>query len=86
MSTTNKPVLRILSHPDTYRRPSLVLSALKIFFPMDTATHYFLALEKGNAADVEFGKTRSDQTILRRGLQAQGFIIEVIGPQNPPES
>jgi hypothetical protein len=86
MSTTSKTVLRILSHPDTYRRPSLVLSALKIFFPMDTATHYFLALEKGNAADVEFGKTRSDQTILRRGLQAQGFIIEVIERQNPSGS
>ena len=86
MSTTSKTVLRILSHPDTYRRPSLVLSALKIFFPMDTATRYFLALEKGNPADADFGKTRSDQTILRRGLQAQGFIIEVIERQNPSES
>ena len=85
MSSTNTHVLRILSHPDTARRPTLVLSALKIFFPMDAATHYFYCLEQGNAADVQFGRTRSDLAILRRGLQAQGFLIEVIEQQKTAE-
>jgi hypothetical protein len=78
MGSPNKHVLCILYNPDTTRRCTLVLSALKIFFPMDVATQYFLLLEKGNAADVQFGRTRSDLAILRRGLQAQGFLIEVI--------
>jgi hypothetical protein len=86
MSSPNTHVLRILSHPDTFRRPSVVLSALKIFFPMDVATQYFLLLEKGNAADVQFGRTRSDLAILRRGLQAQGFLIEVIDQQKTAEN
>lgn len=81
MSSTNTPVLRIKSHPDTIRRPSLVLSALKIFFPMDVAMHHFVLLEKGSAADVQFGKTRSDLAVLRRGLQAQGFVIDIIETQ-----
>jgi hypothetical protein len=86
MSHPNTHLLRIKSHPDTGRRPTLVLSALKIFFPMDAATHYFYCLEKGNAADVQFGKTRSDLAILRRGLQAQGFLIEVIEQQQTAEN
>ncbi|WP_297800015.1 hypothetical protein [Arenimonas sp. GDDSR-1] len=86
MSSTNTHVLRIKSHPDTIRRPSLVLSALKIFFPMDVATHYFVLLEKGSQADVQFGRTRSDLAILRRGLQAQGFVIEVTETQATPEN
>lgn len=77
MSSPKTHILRILSHSDIARRPTLVLSALKIFFPMDDATHYFLLLEKGRTAEVRFGRTRSDLAILRRGLQAQGFVIEV---------
>jgi hypothetical protein len=85
MSSPNTHILRILSHPDIFRRPTLVLSALKIFFPMDTATRYFLLLENGNTAEVQFGRTQSDLAILRRGLQAQGFVIEVteqLSPEN----
>ena len=86
MSSANTHILRIKSHPDTARRPTLVLSALKIFFPMDAATQYSLLLEKGNTADVQFGRTRSDLAILRRGLQAQGFLIEVIEQQQTEEN
>lgn len=86
MSSTNKHVLRIKDHPDTARRPTLVLNALKIFFPMDDATHYFLLLEKGRTAEVQFDKTRSDLAILRRGLQAQGFVIEITEELAAPES
>ena len=86
MGSPNKHVLCILYNPDTPRRCTLVLNALKIFFPMDVATQYFLLLEKGNAADVQFGRTRSDLAILRRGLQAQGFLIEVIDQQKTAEN
>lgn len=86
MSSTNTHILRIKNHPDTARRPTLVLNALKIFFPMDAATHYFVLLEKGIAAEVQFGKTRSDLAILRRGLQAQGFVIEISEQKPTPES
>jgi hypothetical protein len=83
MSNPNTHILRILSHPDIARRPTLVLSALKIFFPMDTATRYFVLLEKGSVAEAQFGKTQSDLAILRRGLQAQGFVIEVTEQPSP---
>jgi hypothetical protein len=35
---------------------------------------------------VQFGRTRSDLAILRRGLQAQGFLIEVIEQQQTEEN
>ena len=53
---------------------------------MDVATHYFVLLEKGSQADVQFGRTRSDLAILRRGLQAQGFVIEITETQAAPEN
>jgi hypothetical protein len=78
MNSSKLPILTIKTHPDIARRPKSVLNALNIFFAADTATQYFLMLEKGNTVDVQFGKTQSDLAILRRNLQGQGFIIEVI--------
>lgn len=86
MGDQKNHILRIIDHPDILRRSSLVLSALKIYFPMDTATHYFIQLQKGSAAEVSFGKSRSDLTILRRGLQAQGFVVEISERQQTAEN